>query len=219
MANGAAISGWTGAIGSAFQQRAQMEANKEVSMAKTQAMLRQQGFADQAGKIVSKQAKQQGSESAKQAMVEGQAKRQVALDNVQKVDLFGQNQAQMNPVDMLRTRITGRNRAVLGSYGDWALRDLIGKIQIQNELNKLYGQASGQANIIDPYLENEAEHSADAWKMVGGTISGAGNVVGSYYANKGDQQKAPTYVAPKNSTSAPWVSGSNEQYLQFNNVS
>lgn len=213
--SGAGISAWTTAVGGAIQERARMEADKAVKRAQTAELYKQAEYGKQAGELVDKQAKTQGSESAKQTMAAGQAKREQAFQQAQGVNLFAGNGVKMNEADTLRTHGLARNRAVLGSYGDWALRDLISKIQVQNEMNKLYGQAEGQQNIVAPMLENDASHSADAWKMAGGAIAGAGSGVGAYYSSQPSQpSKAPTYVSDQ----GPWTSGSNEQYLQFNNV-
>lgn len=218
--SGSALAGWTGLTGGAIQQRAQIEEDKLVKAARVHQMLTNMEFAKRSGALVQKGAKQQGSEATKQTLQEGRKTREKAFEQVQKTDLFGGGQAnqtpQINPQDLLRTQGIGKNRAVLGSYGDWAMRDLISKIQIQNEMNKLNQEIGGFNDITAPAIEQKMARAYDDWKIAGAAIGMGGQVIGSELARQQDRNsanRAPTYVR----TDGPYTSGSNSHYLQFSN--
>lgn len=186
----AGVAGWTGAIGSAFQQRAALEAEKAASYKQLEEMNRQKEYAQRAQNVITESAKFKGSDNAAELRKQGEANRLQAFDQVGRYNLFG-GPAQVQPGaptmlahDVLRNNTSKKNRAVLGSYGDWALRDMIQNIQVQNELNRIGSFAGGSANVIAPAEINAALHSADTWKIVGGTIAGAGNVIGATMAGK-----------------------------------
>lgn len=215
--SGAGIAGWTGLIGSAFQQRAQVEADRLVANARAFEMNKQKEYAEQAARIVAENAKQQGADTAKQRLAEGQANRLQAFEKIGQQNIYGENQPQQNGMDALRTANLGKHRAVLGSYGDWALRDMIQKIQVQNELNKLYDSAQGQSEVIAPITENQIAHSQDNWKIAGAAIAGGGQVVGAYMDSQPKRSNVPTYINP-NPTGPGYVTntGPGGSYSQFN---
>jgi len=123
-----------------------------------------------------------GSDQAYADLSSGAADRNARYAAVQQVPMgiASKGQPQGNPQrDAATASLLGQQRAALGAYSDWGLKQAIQNIQTQRALNQIEDRAKGQAGVF-PYRMYDAQHSHDVMAEVGQAISSLGGGSSDY---------------------------------------
>lgn len=165
--------------GSAIQGIAGNLAAAEMDQVARREMMNQNRYRNQSFGLWQPAVQQQGVEQAQLDLQQGRDRRMDAYNQM------GQTQLGINDQTSQRGQIAGQlqgqNRAALGAYSDWKLNDMIRKIRLQDELNKISNFSAGDASVF-PGLMSDAQHSQDELAMWGKIIAGLGGAASGFGA-------------------------------------
>lgn len=122
-----------------------------------------------------------GVETARQQMAAGQAHREGLYGDVGNLSFSAEQPSGFGPSesDKANLQMAGNARAKLGSYSDWQLDQMINRIRVNDELNRINDFARGTAEVY-PYRMYDAQHSADDLAFLGDLISSVGGAAGAF---------------------------------------
>lgn len=118
-----------------------------------------------------------GVETARDQIAEGSANREAFFGKTGKTRFGGAGGP--NKRDEQAFALSAKNRADLGGYSDWALRQMIANIRTQDELNRISSFAGGRANVFPLQME-EASHAGDELAFWGKLIQSLGSGTGAF---------------------------------------
>ncbi len=163
------------AAGGVMQSIASQMAAEKMRSAFKGEMQRQNRYRNEAFGKWQPHAETLGSEQATKDIAQGKSDRIAAYDDVGQ-NRFGQYDVATNP-GMLQASLQGDARASLGGYSDYALRQLVRNIRLQDQLNRISNFSQGEASVF-PLKMQDAQHSADKlamWGQIIGSLGGAGS--------------------------------------------
>jgi hypothetical protein len=192
-------------VGGILQSVAASRAGQEMLQAMAREMQRQQEYRNLAFGTFQPALQGRGVETARQQIQEGADQRQGYFQQV------GQSKLGVHQDSTARGRaqykLSGQNRANLGGYSDWAIKQMIANIRAQDELNRLSSFAGGTAQVF-PYRMYDAQHSQDALALVGGLISSIGGSAPAW-SQFGGQAPTGSVFGTKQMFDAPQGFGQN----------
>lgn len=108
------------------------------------------------------------AETANQQIGQGAANRMSTYNSVLSNPLVqGLPTSSYGATDSAKLQAFVHPQAVLGGYSDWALDQLISKIRMQQELDKITNFAKGNQSVL-PFNLNAAQHTGDMARGIGG---------------------------------------------------
>lgn len=176
------------AVGSAIQTYAAQKAADKMEDTYRKALTAQRGYRAQGGKVLGGRIDETTAPVAEQQIGEGAANREslYAREGATPMGFVGApTNSQMR--DVAAGQLASKQRAQLGGYSDWALRQSISAVQAQDKLNQISSFAGGSAATV-PYQMYDAQHAYDKLAMAGAILYAAGSgAAGSF--NAGDSQR------------------------------
>lgn len=152
----------------------------------------QQAFGDMGEGIFRESLGNYGAGAAERDLAQGKADRMKSYRDVEDTPLGFNAPGQKGfATDTGYGRLLGSNRAGLGSYSDFALKQALASNNTQRLLNQLASSAGGSASIY-PYYMYGAQHSMDDLAAIGAAISSIGGGAANYAQIYGQgPQQAP----------------------------
>lgn len=183
-------------VGGAIQTAAAARANAEMEREYKREMARQGQYAAAAQQVFYPRIGASSAEQAGQDLATNTANREAQYGKV------GQTQLGSNPEssayqarDQAALDLAGRQRAALGSYGDWQHNLGVGNQAAQRGLNTASNFAGTWAQSVFPYEMWGAQHSQDNMAFWGSVVGSLGGIMGDMqYPN----QTAPMMGASQN---------------------
>lgn len=109
-----------------------------------------------------------GAETANQQIQQGAQNRMSTYNNLLSNPLVqGLPTSAYGQADQAKLQAFANPQAVLGGYSDWALDQLISRIRMQQQLDKITNFAKGNASLL-PFNLNAAQHAGDMARGIGG---------------------------------------------------
>jgi len=166
------------AIGGTIQGIAAEQAQRKMSQAFADELMRQQRYSQQSFGTLEGALPGMGVETARDQMAQGQAQREKLYGELLNSPTSATGPA-VSGRDMAFGKASGSVRAKLGSYSDWELMQHINNIKTQNELNKISNFSAGWSSVLPEQL-TDAQHSQDDLAFIGSLISGGGGIASLY---------------------------------------
>ena len=181
---GGEMQGWA----SVLDKQAMFKAYKEE-------LARQQAYRDEGAKLFQGDLNQSRPSYAQSQLDLGRSQREQSYSDIGRIPLSSTSSPTQTSTSAKRdkafTQMRGQERATLGSYSDWALKQTLNNIQNQEALRQLSNFAAGTAGIF-PLKMYKAQHEWDALAEAGAAISS----IGGGAANYAQFAQAPQQTGP-----------------------
>ncbi len=166
-----------GIVGGLMQAAAANRSNHQMGAAYRDEIARQGGYQNQATTALDPSIAGSDVGTANRQIAEGAQQRNQAYGQANAVPLgIPTASSQSNASDTAYNKMVGGQRAQLGGYSDWALKQAIQNIQTQRAMDQAINFAHGTAGVF-PYRMYNAQHSADTIATLGKIVSSAAGPV------------------------------------------
>ncbi len=186
-----------GVVGGIIQAAAAQHANNVMASKYRDELGRQSGYRNQATTALEPSIKAADVGTANRQIGEGAQQRSQAYSQANAVPLgIPTSSSQSNASDTAYNKLIGGQRAQLGGYSDWALKQAIQNIQTQRAMDQAINFAHGTAGVF-PYRMYDAQHSGDTAATFGKIISSAAGPVSMMTAGPpgSTESNAPSFIA------------------------
>lgn len=192
----------TNIIGGELQGWANVLAKQNMFDTYKRELAQQQQFRDQGAGLFQGFLGQAGPQAAATEMSQGRQAREKSYQDVAATPLSTftppTEQSTSSARDKAAVNMRGQERATLGAYSDWQLRQTLNDIQNREALKQLASFAGGQAGIF-PLQMYKAQHSQDTLAQIGAAISS----IGGGAANYAQFSQSPQFSQPQQQSFAP----------------